>query len=172
VCCDDGTYCPFGLKCVSKTDCCPATGCATAVSSKPVSLTTSVAGDVSSSPVSDRSSYDYVSAISKYISIFTELSQFIVTSTASNGSTAVATEQVPYTTTVTVYANTTANASAQFSATASILAATQTLTTSTGRINASSISSGAAKVGRYWSGATGGVTVMTIVIASAIFTLQ
>jgi hypothetical protein len=180
VCCDDGTYCPDGLKCVGLTDCCPATGCTTAASSEP--------GSPSSTPVSGRSSaslqassvtgpptsspYDYGSAISEYISIFTELSQLIVTSTASNGSTAVTTEQVPYTTTVTVYANSTGNASAQFSATASILAVGPTLTTSSGGATASSSSSGAAKVGGCWSGAVVGVTVMAIVIVSAIFTLQ
>jgi hypothetical protein len=92
VCCDDGTYCPFGLKCVGKTECCPVTGCAPTASSEPVSLTTSAAGgggSTSSEPISDQSStslqtssvtgpltsssYDYVSAISEYISIFTEL---------------------------------------------------------------------------------------------------
>lgn len=91
------TYCPFGQKCVGMT------GCAPAASSEP--------GSISSSPVSDRSSaslqsgsvtgvptsssYDYGLVISEYISVVTELSQLIVTSTASNGSTAVTTEQVP-----------------------------------------------------------------------------
>lgn len=185
VCCDDGTYCPFGLKCVGKIECCPETGCVPTASSEPGSLTTSAAGgggSTSSEPISDRSSvslqtssvtgpptsssYDYVSAISECISIFTELSQLIVTSTAPNGSTALTTEQVPYTTTVTVYANSTANASAQFSATASILA------TAPGGATASSSSSTATKVGECWSGAVVGVTAMAVVIASAVFALQ
>jgi len=165
LCCDDDTYCPFGQKYVGITGCAPAASSEPgSISSSPVSGRSSASlqsGSVTGAPTS--SSYDYGSAISEYISVVTELSQLIVTSTASNGSTAVTTEQVPYTTTTTVYANTAANASAE---------ATPTLTISSGGTTASSSSSGVAKVGGCWSGAAVDVTVIAIAIASAIFTLQ
>jgi hypothetical protein len=45
---------------------------------------------------SESSSFDYASAISEYISVFTEVTQLIITTTASDGNTGVTTEEVPH----------------------------------------------------------------------------
>src|ERR1700722_13008241 len=109
ICCDDGTYCTEGTKCVGTTLCCPGPGCpgdssvlvpTTEAPSTKTSQRSSVSEQTSSQAESP--SFNYASAISEYISVFTEMTQLIITTTASDGNTGMTTEEVPYTTTVMV----------------------------------------------------------------------